>query len=452
MTDLPPPWDGISPLPPSNPNASTAPGDGFVDVHYGTNAPGDSGSSITSTSLGPASQAGNPAPPTPPPPSPAPPGSTQTPTPPTPAPPPQAGVYMGVNGAPMAGITEFNIVKNNYLAPDTFSAVIALDATGQGASAPYWATQDSIEVNLQVNINGSKTTSLLIGLVDDVEIDLAAQTLHIRGRDYISVFVDAKTNEKFLNQTSSEIVTTLCSRHGITCNVKQTTTPIAKYYKNEAASVTNQQTEWQLISFLAQKEKFNVYMSGVTLNFLPVADITKAQPYILRYDSSGSFPILNAESLTLRRTLTIAKDVVVKVNSWNHEQKQHVKAGRQKTKIASKSPTAKASVHPTRTNKTPLVYEFREPGLTQEQANDLAEKKLAELTQHERKIEARLPADLAIYPQSIIQLIGTGTDFDQRYYVSEITIKCGFDTGYYMTVEAKNSSPQTVSDVDGALT
>jgi len=77
------------------------------------------------------------------------------------------------------------------------------------------------------------------------------------------------------------------------------------------------------------------------------------------------------------------------------------------------------------------------------QANALAATKISELTQHERRITFELPGDLSLTPRSMVSLTGTGTDFDQSYFVSQIRMRCNLGSGFPMHVEAKNASPQS---------
>jgi hypothetical protein len=264
-------------------------------------------------------------------------------------------------------------------------------------------------------------------------------------------------------------MTTLANRRGLIPNIQTTTTLVNTYYGGEATEVSNQETEWQLMSFLAKKENFDLWVDGLTLNFQPKVDIDTVTPYIISYDGTGSVPVSNTEKLTLERTLTLARDVIVKVNSWDHQFKRHNSAGRKKIhyenvgdseadettntkKAKTPTSTVRAPASPKFSKNTPQVYEFRAPGLSQAQVNALAEQKLAELSAHERNVQLTLPCDPSITIRTILKVTGTNTDFDQSYYVDEITYHCGFEHGYQMTVNAKNSSPNQVITINGTLT
>ena len=70
-----------------------------------------------------------------------------------------------------------------------------------------------------------------------------------------------------------------------------------------------------------------------------------------------------------------------------------------------------------------------QPNLTPEDALKLAQRKLAELTRHERIIRITMPGELALTPRSMITLEGTGTEFDQAYYIDVIERRLRRDGG-----------------------
>jgi hypothetical protein len=84
-----------------------------------------------------------------------------------------------------------------------------------------------------------------------------------------------------------------------------------------------------------------------------------------------------------------------------------------------------------------------QPNLTPNDALKLAQRKLAELTRHERTIRISMPGELALSPRNMITLEGTGTDFDQTYYIDVIERRMQHDRGLTERIIAKNTSPRT---------
>jgi predicted outer membrane protein len=50
-------------------------------------------------------------------------------------------------------------------------------------------------------------------------------------------------------------------------------------------------------------------------------------------------------------------------------------------------------------------------------------------------------------PRAQIQMIGTGTDFDQVYFVDVIDRHISVERGFQQRVRAKNTSPRTLATV-----
>jgi phage protein D len=354
------------------------------------------------------------------------------------------------NGLSILGSIEAEVQSNNHYAADRFNAVIAL-GVDVWANAAFWASQTDVLVDVQFSMDGGTTfTSLIQGLVDTVVIDIVAGTLKIEGRDLTALLIENRTQETFANRTSSEIATLLAERHNLTPIVTTTTTPVGRYYQNEHDRIVLNQfsrsmTEWDLLIFLAGQEGFDVFITGTSLVFQP-ATSTSAAPYTV-------VPA-QLQELRLERSLTLARDIVVTVKSWNSRQQnafsQTVRASGQRTSSGG------SGAGGTSTGGPPQHYVFIRPNLTMSDALKLAQQKAAELAQHERVWEATMPGDLTLSPRSILQLTGTATDFDQTYFVDRIDRRLSMQNGFVQRVRAKNTSPRTSSttpaDIVGSVT
>jgi phage protein D len=350
------------------------------------------------------------------------------------------------NGLPIQGVVEAGVTSNNHYAADRFSAVMAIGAD-LSANAAYWASETNILADVQFSLDGGATfASLIQGLVDTVAIDVLTGTLRIEGRDLTAAMIENRTQETFANRTSSEIATILAQRHNLTPVVTPTTTPVGRYYQNEHDRIALNQfsrsmTEWDLLIFLAGQEDFDVFVSGTSLYFQPVSG-SLTVPYTVTPN--------HLQDLRLERSLTLARDIVVTVKSWNSRQQnaftQTVRAsGRRGSGTNSAGQAA-----------SPQHYVFVRPNLTMNDALKLAQQKAAELTQHERVWEATMPGDLTLDPRNMIQLVGTATDFDQTYFIDVIDRHLSIDHGFIQHVRARNTSPRvsttTPADVVGSVT
>jgi hypothetical protein len=176
-----------------------------------------------------------------------------------------------------------------------------------------------------------------------------------------------------------------------------------------------------------------LWVSGQTLNFQPELPNT-TPPYVLQYkqDSNGVVSG-NFESLKLHRSQTLAKDVIVKVLSWNQAQGTVITAENHRNQ-ASKSQRSGGEAQ---------TFTFYPPNLTKTQADKWAAAKAEDITKHERVITGTLPADTVLNHRSLIQLTGTGSGWDQLYNVDTVTRRMSVRDGFSMEFRAKNHSTQS---------
>lgn len=337
------------------------------------------------------------------------------------------------NGAPVAGAIEAQVFANNHYAADRFSVSVALDAAPGGAA--FWAGTPDILLDVRMSLDGLAFASLVRGAVDLVDIDPIHGVLHAEGRDLTAALIETRTQETFSNRTASEIVQLFAERHNLTAEVTETRTPVGRYYQDEHDRITLNQfsratTEWDLLVFLAQQEGFDVFVSGTTLHFQPPAGADIA--LTLSPDA--------VIDLRLERALTLARDIEVTVKSWNsRQQNAFTQTARAHGRGAGGGlgGAGQGGGHAG----APQRYVFVRPNLTSDQALQLAQQKLAELTRHERVINVAMPGELTLTPRSLITLAGTGTDFDQTYHVDTIERRLHVEAGFTQHLRCKNMNP-----------
>ncbi|WP_458763572.1 hypothetical protein [Cupriavidus basilensis] len=160
--------------------------------------------------------------------------------------------------------------------------------------------------------------------------------------------------------------------------------------------------------------------------------------YELRWvvDDQGN-PSANVRDLRLSRSLTVAKGVTVVVRSW------HLKPS---NRITAYYPSRGKTIQPGKASPfgNQQIYTFNRGGMDQDRANTFAQRMHREITQHEMKLRARLPADNVLTQTTLVRLTGTGTAFDQDYYVDGITRQMSLEDGYVMDISAKNHNPDSV--------
>ncbi len=328
------------------------------------------------------------------------------------------------NSVVLGGVLEASVSSNSHYAADRFRLRAALSSVApEVLSASYLRIEISVEI-------GNGFCSLIVGLADRIDIDAVHGTVEIEGRDFCAGLIESRIQQTFSNQTSSEIASGLAQGQGLTAEVTQTTTPVGRYYQSEHDQVALDQfcratTQWDLLVFLAQHEGFDVWVSGSTLHFQPAAA------------SSVSRTISPADciSLRLQRALTLANDIEVVVKSWNsRQQSAFVQVARQSGRRAGSG---------ARTQR----YVYVRPNLLADQALQLAQRILADLSRHERVVQLTMPGELLLTPRSVIVIEGTGSDFDQIYQVAEIERELSVERGFVQHVKVKNTTVTDASTI-----
>jgi phage protein D len=334
------------------------------------------------------------------------------------------------NAIELTGIIDFEVTNASHFAADTFSLNADLDLLPVNYGLTYWGQSFGDELEIFVGFDGNPSFSLIYAQIDDVEIDVAERSMRLGGRDLSARFLDVKTAQLFQQQTASQIATMLAQSHGMTASVTPTTQKVGAYYEYYHSRVTKDESEWDLLMFLAEQETYDLWVSGKTLNFQPpVADT--APPYIVQWDENTRAG--NFESLKMARSQTLAKDVIVKVNSWNQAQETVIVAENHRVQ-ANKSQRVGGNAQ---------IYTFYPPNLTKDQADKFAAAKAEDITKHERVITGKLPGDMVLNHRSLIKLTGTQSNWDQLYNVDTVTRHMSVGGGFSMEFRAKNHSTQS---------
>ena len=334
----------------------------------------------------------------------------------------------------LTGVISIEATNTSHFAADTFKVVAALQGLPANYGVDYWDKSSGDELSVRGGFSGeSPLQELVYGQVDDIEIDLVGRTLTLTGRDLTARMLDTKTTVTYQNQRASDIVTQVAKNHGLTPNVQTTAFAVTgTYYEILNAMHMQGRSDWDLCVLLAEHESFDLWVSGHTLNFQPHLDPT-TKPYVITWADAGQGErYSNAKSLRLKRSETLARDIIVNVVSWNQAQGKTFKATVRRSQANKTS--AKSSV-------APLTYNFYPPNLNQVQVNKYAYAKFDEISRHERNISATLPGDNVLAARGIVQLVGTGTAFDQVYYPDTVHRMISVKDGYTMELAAKNHSP-----------
>lgn len=353
-----------------------------------------------------------------------------------------------VNGTTLLDATRVSVQSQNNYSADRCSVTVVTTRDSKYGFQWFESQADGIVIEIKAGFladgeseDGDKPwPSIFKGRVDSYDCHYSTNVIEIEARDFSATLADTKTAETFQNSTSSEIATILAGRHGLRADVQATTTAAGVYYKQDhdkisLSSFHKETTEWHLLVYLAQREGFDLWVTGDVLHFKPAVK-ESAKPYgvYCRYNDNNIMTS-NVKDLRLHRDLTKSKDIKVEVKSWNSKQKtSHVytagggssgKAGKGKDK--GEAGTASQT------------YTFIIPGLSAAEAQAEANKRLAYLTKLERRISYSEPGVFDYTVRDLVLL--SGTVADGYYYIDSMSRDLSFDGGFTQHVNAKNHDP-----------
>lgn len=342
-----------------------------------------------------------------------------------------------VNGQEVGGWLWFETEANEFYAPDTFRITWAMSKLPKGSDVAWFSAQVTLDIELFVGfpddparIQPEELQSVFAGQVDTVSLDYSDLTMELVGRDLTRPFVDNKSSEKYVNLTSSQVAEKLAAKYGLEAKVEPTKDKVGTFYATDHVDLQSDRTEWDLLTWLARKEGYRVYVKGKVLYFQPPPR-DAPRPYVFERTTNADGPdAWNGQDVKLSRTLTVARDIEVTVTSWSTKQKKAYSRKARRSKLDGGGAIAQK-------------YSYRIPNLTPEECQQRANQLLAELSKHEMKFETDGPADAGMAIDSVIQVRGTGTDFDQTYFPSSITRRLSFDGGFGWSISAKNHSPES---------
>ncbi len=186
----------------------------------------------------------------------------------------------------------FSVENNAFRGAGTFELTLAISALPPDMQLlNWWAVQTTIRTELFISIvtqTGVNEKRHITGSIDTWHYEPARFEISAEGRDFTAKLIDAKTpGESFKNLTSSQIVTTLAQRHGLTPVVTATTQRVGEYYQIDSTHLTGEQTEWDLITSLAGIENIR-FMWKVTAC---ISNPDATLPVMTIMLSAGSLPV-----------------------------------------------------------------------------------------------------------------------------------------------------------------
>lgn len=334
-----------------------------------------------------------------------------------------------IDGKEVAGFVGFESISNSYYQADTFTASIALWAQPKGKGIDYWAGVDKARVEIRAGDGDLET--VFVGEADGVMIDPITGRIELDGRDLSGEMVDTRATDKFLNLRTHRVAERIGKKRGLKVVAPQSKTIVGTLFGDDTTEITARYSEWELMTFLAQREGRELYVEGDTLYYIPKRE--SGRPALEIVMPRPGEPSLFTQ-FRFERNLILARDITVRVVSYDYLTGDTVK---KTAKAKHKGPSGKKST--ARGQRSTYIRTY--PNLSPEQAAARAQAELEDLSKHEVRVFFGGPAGRGLHPQDKIRVSGSSSAFDQDYYVDEIIRTLSIDEGYTWAVRAKNSMP-----------
>jgi len=298
-------------------------------------------------------------------------------------------IRVSVGGFAIPGLAEFAIRQVGYFSASRFQASFAISVS-ENSSIGYFLALSGQQVMIEIAAGLSGYNTLIIGLVELIEIDLSTNLATLAGRDLTAALIDTEISTTYENQTASEIVQTIAERHQLTPAISETPGLVGQYYeldyvKTILSAQTRGGTEWNLLIALAQLQDAYVWISGTTLHF------GNFKPEAVENFDIGNFSSLKFDNINGQPT-------GVTVRSWNSKEKVVVNS----------------------TAGNGIMSTIVRPNLTQFQADKVSQSHLNFIQQHGTIMTATMPIETTLMPGININFSGTETSLDQTYIVSSV--------------------------------
>jgi hypothetical protein len=313
-------------------------------------------------------------------------------------------VVVTLDGLSIDGIKQLNIVNTNSYSCDTFSVSLVVGRSPL-TSASFWTEIQGGQIDVVADLkDGRSGARLITGRIDTMHMDPLRQIVVLEGRDLSAGLIDAYRQQDFVNQSASEIVTTIALQHGLEPIVTTTAGNVGRYYSDgftrlSLGQYSKYRSDWDTIVQLGRQSGFDVFVQGTSLYFQPAA-----QPI-------GAPVLVSANDLlTMRveRSLYLDPDSQVSVRSWNSQD------------MASYSNQPNQYSNSTIDPISNQGYLFTDANLTASQVDSFAGQLGTELGRLRTVLHLEMPWNLKISARSLILLTDTQSSLNGLYVVDSL--------------------------------
>ena len=336
---------------------------------------------------------------------------------------PRVWLSVGGNQIPCLSAT---VTRKSERSADTFSAELSIQQTAQFKMGyAEWADYQPSDVEILMAVEiGEDPVSMITGQIDEPKIDWSECTVSVSGRDKSGSLTEKRRSQKFQNQKSGDIVSTIAQDHGLTASVSDSGSMAGKIYDQDTVHLLLNRSDHEVLSDLAEREGFRWYVDGSSLYFEPKS--TDNGDFTVQWvppGSDGTPGTATVTHLETHRNMTAAKPHTMAVRSWHHRDKKKYDGVTNAGGIGSDA----------------VAVEHHHNGRNQDQVDSLSKARLSQAIRHDCNISVKAPADLSVDARQKLNLTGTGTIYDQSYDIDEVEFTIAWGSAAEMSINAKTA-------------
>jgi hypothetical protein len=327
-----------------------------------------------------------------------------------------------LNGAPVEGLLHASIVTGNCFSSDSYVLTLAMGSFPL-ADIAFWSSVSIAYVEIGLTSAYQLIPySLISGMIDAMVIDPIRQTVVIEGRDLSASLIDFYRQQDFVNQSASEVVSTIASYHGLTPIITATSGEVGRYYGDgytrlSLGQFSRLRSDWDLVVQLARENSFDIFVQGTTLFFQPSTSLTDIPVHISLHDVS---------KMRFDRALAMASQATARVQSWDSRNVSPY--------VSNASGSGAGGAQSTGPGAQPFL--FSASNLTSQQVMVSAERYAAELVRLSVVLHLEMPWDLTLSPRTQILIDETGSQCDTIYKIDTVERHYSTTSGSSQTIRA----------------
>lgn len=329
-------------------------------------------------------------------------------------------------------VIAFKVSASRYAECDTAELHLAVDRQALQGVCPWFdpVVPTRMDVQLQLlrrDIGGASWQTIFQGIADYVVWSPDKYRVIVECRDYLSLLLDARVQEAWLNCRAAELIERVVAMVGLSSDVdlgnagSVATGMTGQFWQVEhkrgsALAQHRFQTAFDIAFFLAREANCDLFARGKTIVARPILS-SDDENALIHEKTVGALTAL------LHRDLAAPDGIIVHLASWDSRQRSRTETFFDGFTFSSEPP-AKG-----------LMHSFRVPGRRLDDLQTIARGKYMRIMAQQRHVRLRLPGCTDIRPRSFMRLSkGAGTTWPDIMGIDSVVSQMSSAEGFVQDI------------------